>query len=85
MASKKKKKKLPGEDTAKKSDTFKTGDTVVASGIYTVQPDDKSEPPLEVTCVRGKEFPPCNKCKGKAIFTLKQPARHWKHHDNFRS
>jgi hypothetical protein len=83
VATKKKKKELPNEDGVKVGDTFKTGDTVVASGIYTVQPDDKKFGVLEVTCVRGKEFPPCYRCKGKAIFTLKSKAKHWKHLDAF--
>jgi hypothetical protein len=86
MSSKKKNKtakELPSEDGVRVGATFKTDDFVAASGIYTVQPDDRKLDELEVTCVRGKKFPPCNKCKGKATFTLKTKAKHWKHHDAF--
>jgi hypothetical protein len=48
-----------------------------------VQHDDKKFGVLEVTCVRGNEFQPCYRCKGKAIFTLKSKAKHWKHLDAF--
>ena len=83
MAAKKKTKTLPSEERVQVGETFKTRDTVVASGIYVVQPDDKKLGEIEVTCVRGKEFPPCKKCKGKATFTLQTKAKHWKHHDAF--
>jgi hypothetical protein len=43
-------------------DVFKPGQTVEVSGIYTVTHDVNHRDVHEVTCVRGKTFPPCNHC-----------------------
>jgi hypothetical protein len=44
-------------------DSFKPGDEVPDSGIYRVIHDPRHTAEREVTCVRGKEFPPYGTCK----------------------
>ena len=56
---------------------YKPGDEVPYSGIYKVKHDDKHVlEPHEVTCVKGKKFPPCNGCGEYPRFTLIKAAHH---------
>ena len=64
------------------ADTYKPGDEVPKSGIYKVTHDGHT-PPHEVTCVRGKKFPPCRTCKHPQ-FELVRPAQHVDENEHFK-
>ena len=49
--------------------TFKTGDVVPQSGIYSVV-HDEHRLPHEVTLLRADSFPPCSKCGVLVTFKL---------------
>ncbi|WP_156427462.1 hypothetical protein [Novosphingobium sp. Fuku2-ISO-50] len=63
---------------------YKPGDTVERSGIYRVIHDRNHASPHEVTCVYGKQFPPCNHCGGHPRFELVRAAQHIEHNDHFK-
>jgi hypothetical protein len=65
-------------------DVFKPGQIVEASGIYTVTHDVYHRDVHEVTCVRGKPFPPCNHCGHHVRFKLKYAAHHIDTHEHFK-
>jgi hypothetical protein len=65
-------------------DVFKPGQTVEVSGIYTVTHDINHRDVHEVTCVRGKPFPPCNHCGHHVRFKLKYAAHHLDTHEHFK-
>ncbi len=48
---------------------FKTGETVLESGIYKVT-HAEHRLPHEVTLLKGAEFPRCSKCKEAVSFTV---------------
>ena len=62
---------------------FKPGDEVPDSGIYKVTHDVHSLP-HEVTCVKGKIFPPCKSCRHPR-FVLIRAAHHIENHEHFRT
>jgi YjzC-like protein len=64
---------------------FRPGETVPSSGIYTVIHDIQHTLTHEVTCIKGKKFPPCRECGPHPRFKLKQPAHHVEEHDLFRA
>ncbi len=64
--------------------SFKPGDKVTKSGIYSVTHDGKHTDAHEATCVAGKRFPPCNECGDAVRFILVKHARHVLRHDHFR-
>jgi hypothetical protein len=49
--------------------TFKTGETVVESGIYKVT-HAEHRLPHEVTLLKGAQFPRCSKCKEAVTFQV---------------
>src|ERR1700738_1595673 len=49
------------------------------SGIYTVTHDPGHAREHEVTCIKGRKFPPCRNCKG-ARFELKKATIHVEDH-----
>jgi len=61
---------------------FKPGDTVPVSGIYRVTHDPKHTQEHEVTCVKGKRFPPCRDC-AHPRFVLQRKAHHIETHEFF--
>lgn len=61
---------------------YKPGDTVPESGIYTVRHDRTHVQNHEVTCVKGKKFPPCRDCSSPR-FELARPAIHIEDHQLF--
>ena len=67
---------------ASKGDSFHPGEKVPNSGIYTVEHDGHRED-HEVTCVKGKVFPPCGDCGKGVSFVLKYKAKHVKDHRLF--
>jgi|GEM_PF-491226 len=58
--------------------SFKPGELVKTSGIYSVVHDDGKDT-FEVTCVEGEHFPPTRSGKG-AHFELKYAATHAHRH-----
>jgi hypothetical protein len=64
--------------------SFKPGDKVTKSGIYSVTHDGKHADAQEATVVAGKRFPRCNECGDAVRFTLVKHARHVLRHDHFR-
>jgi hypothetical protein len=64
-------------------DVFMPGQTVPASGVYTVLHDSKHRTTHEVTCVYGKAFPPCNHCGHHVRFQLRYAATHIDNQDDF--
>jgi hypothetical protein len=48
---------------------FKTGETILHSGIYRVV-HDKHRVPHEVTLLRGQVFPKCSKCQDAVVFEV---------------
>lgn len=64
-------------------DTFRPGQTVEVSGIYRVIHDPNHTEEHDVTCVKGKKFPPCNHCGHNVRFKLKQAAHHIDTHKHF--
>lgn len=65
-------------------DVFKPGQKCEASGIYTVVHDVVHRETHEVTCVYGKQFPPCNNCGQHVRFKLKYKAVHIDSSDHFK-
>ena len=65
-------------------DKFKAGEKVPHSGIYKVIHDPPHVADHEVTCIYGKQFPPCDHCGLQVRFELVHPARHILSHDHFR-
>jgi len=65
-------------------DTFKAGDKVKKSGIYSVIHDRKHADAHDVTCVAGKVFPPCSACGDGVRFHLERHAKHVGHHEQFK-
>jgi hypothetical protein len=63
---------------------FKPGDKVEASGIYKVTHDRQHSAEHEVTCVYGKQFPPCNHCGPHPRFTLVKAAQHIERNEHFK-
>ncbi len=64
---------------------YKPGDEVESSGIYTVTHDRNHAQEHEVTCIKGKHFPPCNHCGHHPRFVAKRLAYHVENHDQFRT
>ena len=64
---------------------YKPGDEVEASGIYAVTHDRNHAQEHEVTCVKGRRFPPCNHCGNHPRFVAKYLAHHIDNHVNFRT
>ncbi|MFM0631929.1 hypothetical protein [Paraburkholderia xenovorans] len=62
--------------------SYKPGEIVRVSGIYSVVHDDRKDT-FEVTCVEGEHFPPTRSGKG-AHFTLKYAATHSHKHGELR-
>lgn len=62
---------------------YKPGDIVPASGIYRVTHDPRHAEPHEVTCIKGKIFPPCRTCQHPR-FALVREAQHIEDHPHFR-
>ncbi len=65
-------------------DTFKAGEKVKKSGIYSVIHDCKHAVSHDVTCVAGRVFPPCSECGEAVRFLLVRHAKHVGHHEQFR-
>jgi hypothetical protein len=63
---------------AKVGAKFEPGEVVPKSGIYSAlhatHPDVVAEE-HEVTCVKGKRFPPCNGCESAVRFRLVRAAK----------
>lgn len=64
-------------------DVFETGDRVTRSGIYKVLHDGHAQN-HEVTCVFGKEFPPCSGCHHAVTFELVRAAQHIEQNEHFK-
>jgi hypothetical protein len=62
--------------------SYKPGEIVKVSGIYSVVHDDGKDT-FEVTCVEGEHFPPTRSGKG-AHFELKYAATHSHRHDQLK-
>ena len=69
----------------KKGDVFKPGDECKRSGIYRVIHDTTHGEEHEVTCVYGKQFPPCNHCGHHVRFVLERGAIHIDSHEHFKN
>jgi hypothetical protein len=54
------------------------------SGIYAVTHDPEHAREHEVTCIKGREFPPCRNCKG-VRFKLKVKTVHVEDHLYFKT
>jgi hypothetical protein len=52
------------------------GSTVPQSGIYDVLHHGHSKPKHQVTCIKGKRFPPCRNCGEDVTFRLYEAAIH---------
>jgi hypothetical protein len=65
------------------ADVYKPGDTVPYSGIYRVTHDPAHTQEHEVTCIKGKTFPPCRGCHHPR-FVLVKAAHHIETHEYFR-
>jgi hypothetical protein len=63
---------------------YTSGEKVPHSGIYTVTHDPGHARAHEVTCIKGRKFPPCRNCKG-ARFELKTAATHVEDHLYFKT
>jgi hypothetical protein len=57
-------------------DSFRPGEKVPNSGVYAVTHDKKHNKKHDVTCIKGKTFPPCAECGAGAQFVLRNKARH---------
>lgn len=64
--------------------TFKAGDKVKKSGIYSVIHDREHADAHDVTCVAGRMFPPCCECGQGVRFHLVRHAKHVGHHEQFK-
>lgn len=65
--------------------SFKPGDKIAKSGIYSVSHERGHTDAQEVTCVAGKMFPPCDECGDAVRFVLVKHARHISRQDHFRA
>ena len=63
---------------------YTPGEKVPHSGIYAVTHDPGHAREHEVTCIKGRKFPPCRNCKG-ARFELKKAAIHLEDHLYFKT
>jgi hypothetical protein len=64
---------------------YTSGEKVPHSGIYTVTHVDPGHArEHEVTCIKGRKFPPCRNCKG-ARFELNTAAIHVEDHLYFKN
>ena len=63
---------------------YTPGEKVPDSGIYAVTHDPGHAREHEVTCIKGRKFPPCRNCKG-ARFELKKAAIHVEDHLYFKT
>ena len=70
--------------TTPEEKTYKPKDMVEISGIYRVMHDKKHTPEHEVTAVKGRPFPQCNRCGNHPRFLLKVPAQHLEEHPFFK-
>lgn len=61
---------------------FRPGEIVPESGIYRVMHDPAHMQTHEVTCVKGKPFPPCRDCR-QPRFQLVKAAIHIADHPSF--
>ena len=61
---------------------YTPGGKVPHSGIYTVTHDPGHAREHEVTCIKGRKFPPCRNCKGTR-FELKKATIHVEDHRYF--
>lgn len=61
---------------------YKPLEKVPESGIYTVVHDSAHAEPHDVTCIKGRKFPPCRYCQN-AKFELKMQAVHVRVNSNF--
>jgi hypothetical protein len=68
---------------AKVGDTFHPGQQVLRSGIYAVIHKGHEVADHEVTCVSGREFPPCRDCGKGVTFKLVRAAKHVRRHKYF--
>jgi hypothetical protein len=59
------------------------GSHVPQSGIYEVIHQDNHAQRHEVTCVKGKRFPPCRTCRKDVEFRLVRAAIHIESHSSF--
>lgn len=67
---------------AHKGDKFHPGEKVPSSGIYSVIHNGHAAD-HEVTCIKGKKFPPCADCGDGVEFVLKRKAKHVTDHRLF--
>lgn len=65
--------------------SYRPGETVPRSGIYRVAHDAIHTEPHEVTCVKGKQFAPCNHCGHSPRFVLVRAAHHISNHKHFKA
>jgi hypothetical protein len=63
---------------------YTLGEKVPESGIYSVAHDPKHARPHDVTCIKGRKFPPCRNCIG-VRFELKTAAVHVEDHLYFKT
>jgi hypothetical protein len=63
---------------------YAPGGKVPHSGIYTVTHDPGHAREHEVTCIKGRKFPPCRNCKG-VRFELRKAATHVEDHLYFKT
>jgi len=52
------------------------GNKVPESGIYTVVHDREHYQAHDVTCIKGRKFPPCRECGDGVQFKLREAAQH---------
>jgi hypothetical protein len=64
-------------------DTFKAGDKIKKSGIYSVLHEGEHSNAHDVTCVAGKVFPTCDECGAAVRFQLVRHAKHVGRHEHF--
>ena len=67
------------------ADTFKSGDKVKKSGIYSVLHEGKHADAHDVTCIAGKMFPQCGECGNAVRFLLVRHATHIGRNEHFKS
>ena len=63
--------------------SYKPGDHVPESGVYSVVHDKNHHQPHDVTYIAGRKFPPCKNCEHPR-FTLKLAAQHISDHQSFK-
>jgi hypothetical protein len=63
---------------------YTSGEKAPHSGIYTVTHDPGHPREHEVTCIKGRKFPPCRNCKG-VRFELKKATIHVEDHLYFKT